>query len=216
MQHVITKNKKKKKKNLGEIKREERHPTPKTDYKKIIPCAPKEQLPLVKRSETGDCKSGESVAVTKSAGSKGGNSLGKRSGAPPVNENTRTNKRRGKRKRKKAASVEAGKKLKGLITDGLVFSYTTYGKGNLCKLHHDMEFEMLEEFLTDNTVSGGSLTFTLKDLALIDQGRILCCWSSAHGDTERRIFDIRVVGYFEPMKAIVFNLTVIFKHARSQ
>ena len=106
--------------------------------------------------------------------------------------------------------------MKKSVTEGLLFTYTTYGKNDLRKLHHDLGYEMLEEFLTDNAVSGGSLTFQLKDLALIDEGHILCCWSSAPGDTGKRIFGMRVVAFFWPTKAVVLNLLVIFMHACSQ
>ena len=157
--------------------------------------------------------------MTRSAGCAGSISVGRRSGASPVNEETGTKKkrtRRVKRKEKKISSVEAGKEMKEFINAGLVFTYTTYGKNDLRKIHQDLEYEMLEEFLTDNAVSGGSRTFTLKDLTLIDEGGILCCWSSTPGERGRQVFGMRVVAYFWTMKAIVLNLTVIFKHARSQ
>ena len=102
------------------------------------------------------------------------------------------------------------------MTEGLLFSYTTYRQDDLRQLKCDLEYEMLEEFLSNEAVSGGFMTFTLKDLALIDQGRIVCCWSSLPGKEGRKIFGMRVIAYFRPMKAIVLNLTVIFMHARSQ
>ena len=48
-------------------------------------------------------------------------------------------------------------------------------------LREDVPPEKLAEFLSNKAVSGGDTTFKLKDLALIDDGRILCCWQSPPG-----------------------------------
>ena len=92
---------------------------------------------------------------------------------------------------------------------------TTYGKTELHELQSDVPPTELKEFLSNEAVSNSD-AFQLKDLVLIDQGRILCCWQSVPGSSSKRLIGMRVVAYFAPLQTAVLNLTVIMKDSRGQ
>ena len=98
------------------------------------------------------------------------------------------------------------------------YSFTSYGKDEINDLYRVFEADLLAEFLLTESVSGGCKHFRLHDLIMIDDARIVCCWVSPIGktDAERHMFGIRMVSYFHPMRAVVLNLTVIFKNDRGQ
>ena len=63
---------------------------------------------------------------------------------------------------------------------------TTYGKTEQRELQSDVPPAELREFLSNEAVSNSD-AFQLKDLVLIDKGRILCCWPSVPGSTSKRL-----------------------------
>ena len=54
----------------------------------------------------------------------------------------------------------------------------------------------------------------MENLILIDSASFLLCWFSKSGTIEKELIGMRIVGFFEPPKAAVLNLTVIFKDHR--
>ena len=112
---------------------------------------------------------------------------------------------------------KAGDKLE-VERNSINYTYTSYGKDELHDLYNVFETDLLAEFLLTESVSGGCKKFRLNDLIMIDDARIVCCWMSPIGKTqsEEHMFGIRLVAYFQPMRAVVLNLTVIFKNNRGQ
>ena len=76
--------------------------------------------------------------------------------------------------------------------------------------------DLLREFLDSTAVSGSNKNFKLKNLVMIDGSVLFLCWLSKCGKQEKELIGMRTVGYFEPFKAAVLNLTVIFKNHRGQ
>ena len=95
-------------------------------------------------------------------------------------------------------------------------SYTTYQKSDFVKMANEIPPEKLTQFLQNKAVSGLREDFTLEDLILIDSAVFLLCWLSKSGSTEKELIGMRIVGFFEPLKAAVLNLTVIFQNHRGQ
>eukprot|EP00588_Corethron_pennatum_P030363 CAMPEP_0194340680 /NCGR_PEP_ID=MMETSP0171-20130528/87246_1 /TAXON_ID=218684 /ORGANISM="Corethron pennatum, Strain L29A3" /LENGTH=181 /DNA_ID=CAMNT_0039105735 /DNA_START=176 /DNA_END=718 /DNA_ORIENTATION=+ len=71
--------------------------------------------------------------------------------------------------------------------------------------------DKLREFLLSKGVSDGDENFTLDKLVLIDSAKIILCFLSPPGSDKKQLIGMRTVGYFEPFRAAVVNLTVIFK-----
>ena len=76
--------------------------------------------------------------------------------------------------------------------------------------------DLLREFLDSTAVSGSNKNFLLKDLVMIDGSVLFLCWLSKGGKQEKELIGMRTVGYFEPFRAAVLNLTVIFENHRGQ
>ena len=77
-------------------------------------------------------------------------------------------------------------------------------------------FESLLEFLNNTAVSGSKKNFRLNELVMIDGSVLFLCWLSKGGKKEKELIGMRTVGYFQPFKAAVLNLTVIFEKHRGQ
>ena len=100
--------------------------------------------------------------------------------------------------------------------DSMVLSYKTYEKKDFPKLMEDIPAGKLANFLASIAVSGGKANLVLNEIELIDSGVVLLCWQSPVGSTEKFLMGMRTVAYFEPLKAAVLNLTVIFEDHRGQ
>ena len=75
--------------------------------------------------------------------------------------------------------------------------------------------ESIVEFLDKTAVSGSKKNFWLNQLVMIDGSVLFLCWLSKGGKKEKELIGMRTVSYFQPFKAAVLNLTVIFqKHRR--
>ena len=98
----------------------------------------------------------------------------------------------------------------------MILSYKTYEKNDFHKLIDDIPAGKLANFLASTAVSGGKANLKLNDIVLIDSGVILLCWQSPVGSNEKFFMGMRTVAYFEPLKAAVLNLTVIFEDHRGQ
>ena len=76
--------------------------------------------------------------------------------------------------------------------------------------------DLLREFLDSTAVSGSNKNVKLKNLVMIDGSILFLCWLSKCGKQKKELIGMRTVEYFEPVKAAVLNLTVIFKNHRGQ
>ena len=123
---------------------------------------------------------------------------------------------RQKKKQKKATSLERSATEKEVERLSWSYSYTSYTKAEIGDLCEAFEPDLLHEFLLTESVSGGDQSFSLHNIILMDNAKIICSWISTIRTREKKVFGICVVGYFAPMKAAVLNLTVIFEGARGQ
>ena len=95
-------------------------------------------------------------------------------------------------------------------------SYTTYQKSDFVKMANEIPPEKLTQFLQNKAVSGLREDFTLEDLILIDSAVFLLCWLSKSGSKVKELIGMRIVGFSEPLKAALLNLTVIFQDHHGQ
>jgi hypothetical protein len=74
-----------------------------------------------------------------------------------------------------------------------------------------------EEYLAHPVVCGKNApAINAEDLTLIDGAVLLVAFVSPPGSAEKQMIGCRQVAYFEPLKMVVLNTTVIFKQQRGQ
>ena len=122
---------------------------------------------------------------------------------------------REKKKKKKQDSIARAEAVLKTSIQSHAISISDYRMEDYAKLEEEVPAAKIKEFLSNIAVSGMGRILTLRELILVDDGRLLCCWLSAAGSAEKELIGMRTVGYFAPFKAAVINLTVILSDHRT-